>query len=97
MNSVQLTVYNEHIPVYSPPVMSLFQLVPAAHEAELLRINSSHDLLLVEYTQHCEGGGGGGRRTQRGPQFGDEKKFKEGSSDNVIKVTLIYFQIAFVG
>ena len=29
------------------------------------------------------------------PQFG--KKFKEGSSDKVIEVTLIYFQIACVG
>ena len=40
-------------------------------------------------------GGGGGEH--RGPQFGGEKKFKEGSSDKVIEVTLIYFQIACVG
>ena len=60
--------------------MSLFQLVPAARGPDILRITASHDLLLVEYTQHGEGGGG----THMGPQFGGEKKFKEGSSDKVI-------------
>ena len=33
----------------------------------------------------------GGGETHRGPQFGGAKKFKDGSSDKVIEVTLIYF------
>ena len=66
--------------------MSLFQLVPAACEAQLFRITASHQLLLGQNTQDTGVTSLGVRENNR-----------RVAVTEVIEVTLMHFQIAFVG
>ena len=59
--SSQITVQNVQFKVYSSLVVSLYQLVPITHGADLSWITASYQLLLGENTLQLELGGRGGR------------------------------------